>query len=99
VRRALAALLLALSLPAVGAAPRPAPAAARSWRAEFDELCAQTQDAMALSEETLRSLVARCDALLPELEKLADSERKVFTRRLQACRNLYQFVLESRGRR
>ncbi len=99
-RCGLAALLLALGLPTAGAVPRGAPAAspARTWRAEFEEICAQTQDAMALSEQELRALVARSDALLPALEKLPESERKVFTRRLQACRNLYLFVLESRGK-
>jgi hypothetical protein len=99
VRRALAALLLALAIPAARAAPVAAPAAARSWRAEFDAVCAKTQDAMALPDAELRDLVARCDALLPELAKLGESERKVFTRRLQACRNLYQFVLDSREKR
>lgn len=98
-RRALAALLLALAAPAARPAPPPPAAAVPAWRAEFDDVCARTQDAMALSEDELRSLVARCDALLPALEKLAESERKVFTRRLQACRSLYQFVLESREKR
>ncbi len=98
-RRALAALLLALAAPAARPAPPPVAAAAPAWRTEFDEVCARTQDAMALSAEELRSLLARCDALLPALEKLAESERKVFTRRLQACRSLYQFVLDSRGTR
>ena len=49
-----------------------------------------------LAPDELRSLVARCDKLLPEVEKLEPSERKVFTRRLQACRNLYQFMLDSK---
>jgi len=66
------------------------------WRKEFDDICAKTQDAMALGVEELRSLVARCDSLKPQLEKLDESSRKVFTRKLQACRDLYQFVLESR---
>jgi len=68
------------------------------WRREFDEVCAKTQDAMALSVDELRSLVARCEKLKPELAKLDESSRKVFTKRLQACRDLYQFVLESRDK-
>jgi hypothetical protein len=71
-------------------------AAAPGWRAEFDDLCARTQDAMALSSDELKALVRRSDALLPELEKLEPTERKVFVRRLQACRALYQFVLDTR---
>jgi len=68
----------------------------QDWRKEFDEVCAKTQDAMALGVDELKSLVARCDQLRPQLEKLDASSRKVFTKRLQACRDLYQFVLESR---
>ena len=68
----------------------------QDWRKEFDEVCAKTQDAMALSVDELRSLVARCAKLEPELAKLDESSRKVFTKRLKACRDLYQFVLESR---
>ena len=70
--------------------------AAEDWRKEFDDICAKTQDAMALSADELRSLVARCESLKPQLDKLDESSRKVFTKRLQACRDLYQFVLESR---
>jgi hypothetical protein len=33
------------------------------------------------------------------LEKLPEPERKVFTKRLQACRNLYAFVLETKEKR
>jgi len=68
------------------------------WRKELDDICSKTQDAMALGVEELRSLVVRCDALKPQLEKLDESSRKVFTRKLQACRDLYQFVLESRDK-
>ena len=70
--------------------------AAEDWRKEFDDICAKTQDAMALSADELRSLVARCESLKPQLDKLDESSRKVLTKRLQACRDLYQFVLESR---
>ncbi len=70
--------------------------AGQDWRKEFDDICSKTQDAMALSSDELRSLVRRCDELEPHIEKLDESSRKVFTRRLQACRDLYQFVLESR---
>jgi len=82
---------LQAGLPSVGAAQ-----AADGWRSEFDAICAKTQDAMALSSDELRSLVARSDKLLPELERLEPSQRKVFVKRLQACRSLYQFMLDTR---
>jgi hypothetical protein len=69
---------------------------AADWRAEFDDICSKTQDAMALSSEELRSLVERCDKLKPAIDGLDESLRKVYARRLEACRALYRFVLESR---
>ena len=74
-------------------AQAPAPA---DWKKEFEDVCGKTQDAMALPIEELRSLVSRCDRLRPQIEKLDESQRKVYSRRLQVCRDLYQFVIESR---
>lgn len=74
-------------------AQAPAPA---DWKKEFEDVCGKTQDAMALPMEELRALVSRCDRLRPQIEKLDESQRKVYSRRLQVCRDLYQFVIESR---
>jgi hypothetical protein len=66
-----------------------------NWKAEFDDVCSQTQDAMALSAEELKRLVARCDAIKLQIEKLPDeSQRKVTLKRLQMCRDLFDFVLQ-----
>ncbi len=81
---------------AVSAALAQAAQAVGDWKSEFEEVCARTQDAMVLSTEELRALVGRCDRLKPLIDQLGESERKVYSRRLQACRNLYAFVLESR---
>jgi len=89
VRKALAA---AAALALAGAA-----IAAEDWKAEFETVCARTQDAMVLSTEELKDLVARCDRLKPAIEALEPSPRKVYGKRLQACRDLYQFVLDTRG--
>lgn len=79
-----------------GPAPAQAPApAAQDWKKEFEDICAKTQDAMALPMDELRSLVARCDKLKPQIARLDESQRKVYSRRLQVCRDLYQFVIES----
>ncbi len=96
-RSLLAALALMLApAAALGATPAPSPAAAQDWKKEFEEVCAKTQDAMALPLDELRTLVARCDRLKPQIEGLDESQRKVYSRRLQVCRDLYQFVLDSR---
>jgi len=71
-------------------------AATQDWKKEFEEICAKTQDAMALPMDELQGLVSRCDKLKPRIEKLDESQRKVYSRRLQVCRDLYQFVIESR---
>ena len=69
------------------------------WRTEFDDLCSKTQDAMVLTPEELRKLVERCDRLKPSLETLEESQRKVYTKRLQSCRDLYYFVIESKEKK
>lgn len=85
-RRAALLLLTALALPARGG----------GWKEEFEEVCSKTQDAMSLGTGELRSLIERCDKLKPAVDALEESARKVYTRRLSACRELYAFVLETR---
>lgn len=74
----------------------PAPTALNGWQQEFEDICSRTQDAMTFSIEELTSLVQRCDALLPQIEKLDDTQRKVYTGRLRMCRGLYAYVLNSK---
>ncbi len=69
------------------------------WKNEFDEICAKTQDAMAFSPDELRSFVARCDALKPLIEKLDETHRKVYLKRLKLCRDLFSFALESKEKK
>jgi hypothetical protein len=73
--------------------------AQEDWKKEFDDVCSKTQDAMVLTSDELRSLVDRCDKLKPLVEKLDESQRKVYTKRLRSCRDLYFFVLESREKK
>ena len=70
--------------------------ARESWRKEFDDVCSKTQDAMTFSQEELRDLIRRCDALLPQIEKLDESRKKVYLGRLQKCRGLYAYVLDAK---
>ena len=100
-----AILLLAASsaLSGVGAAAAPvshneagAEATEQVCRKEFDDVCSKTQDAMSFSTEQLAGLVQRCDALLPKIQKLNDTQKKVYLRRLEQCRGLYAYVLDSK---
>jgi hypothetical protein len=92
-----AAATLWVGAPVRAQAPAGTPAAAKDgWRRDFDEVCAKTQDAMSLTSDELRALVARCDKLKPAIDALGETERRVVSRRLKECRNLYQFVHETR---
>ena len=51
---------------------------------------------MEMLPEELRLLVARCDRIKPQIDALEPSARKVFLRRLQLCRDLFLYVLESK---
>lgn len=100
-RAALAAAAVAAAL-AGARGPSGAPgivraAAEEDWLVEFEAVCSRTQDAMSLATEELQGLLRRCDALKPRVEALDPSRRKVYLRRLQLCRDLYQFVLDTRG--
>jgi len=67
-----------------------------TWRKEFNDVCSKTQDAMTFSQEELTDLIRRCDALLPQIEKLDESQKKVYMGRLRMCRGLYAYVLDAK---
>jgi hypothetical protein len=67
------------------------------WRVEFEAVCVKTDLALTLPSEELAELVARCDRLAERIGAEGEVVRKVFLRRLQSCRSLFVFVLESRG--
>ena len=69
-----------------------------AWQVEFEAICSKTQDAMELPADELKALVERCDKLQPQIDALEESARKVWSKRLKACRDLYAFVLETRQR-
>ncbi|MBI4690755.1 MAG: hypothetical protein HY754_10910 [Nitrospirae bacterium] len=67
-----------------------------AWKKEFDDVCSKTDNAAGLAKEELKNLIDRCDKLKAVIEKLDESTRKVYLRRLQMCRDLFSFVLESK---
>lgn len=95
-----AAASVLMLLPAVVAwnilSPASSVYAQDDWKTEFETVCAKTQDPDALSDDELKSLVERCDRLKPHIEKLEETQRKVYLKRLQMCRNLFAFILETR---
>ena len=70
--------------------------AQEDWKSEFEDVCSKTQDAMTFSADELKNLIARCDKLKPLIDKLDESPRKVYLRRLQLCKDLFVFVLGSK---
>jgi len=70
--------------------------AQEGWKAEYEAVCSKTDVAMTLSSEELKGLIAGCDRLKPKIEAQEESTRKVYLRRLQMCRELYKYLLESK---
>ncbi|WP_224960459.1 hypothetical protein [Geomonas subterranea] len=68
--------------------------AEEAWQATFDDTCARSNQAMAMSVQELRDLLDRCDALRKVIETQEESVRKVYLKRLSLCRNLYAYMLE-----
>ena len=97
-RRLVISLLVASALVPASQKPSPPPqdSAGEAWQKEFDDICSKTQDAMTFSVDELKALVKRCDALAPRLEKLDETRKKVYLRRLKQCRGLFEYVLESK---
>ena len=98
---ALAAALFPMEIPSHPCAgfTHAAAYAQDSWQKEFDDICSGTQDAMLFTVEELRNLIARCDALKPRIERLEPSERKVATKKLNVCRDLYEFVRDAKEKK
>jgi hypothetical protein len=74
----------------------PAAYGEEAWRADFDAVCAQSNEAMALPVGELKTLIEKCDRLQKVIEVQEETVRKVFLKRLQLCKNLYVFVLEAK---
>jgi hypothetical protein len=79
-----------------GSCPPQSAPAQETWQKEFDDVCSKTQDAMSFSQEELASLISRCDALRPQIEKLDETRKRVFLGRLRMCRGLYAYVLDAK---
>ncbi len=73
--------------------------AQEDWKTEFETICARTQEAAGMGTDELKNLVERCDKLKPSIEKLDETQRKVYLRRLKMCRDLYAFVLETKEKK
>jgi hypothetical protein len=68
----------------------------QTFQREFDDVCGRTQDAMLLTRDELKDLIRRCDALVPKLTTLDETQRKVYKRRLEQCRGLFAYVLDTK---
>ena len=92
--------VLILASAAFAAGPQPFDTAtpeARAWIEKFNQVCAGTTGSMALSKDELKSLISRADNLKGRLGALEDSAKKVYSRRLGMCHDMYEFALEVKG--
>jgi len=91
-------LIILISMLLLSAVPQHGICGDPPWRVEFDETCANTASAMDFSLSELQALITRCEKLQKSMEQLDESTRKVFLKRVLMCKNLYQFVLDSKKR-
>jgi hypothetical protein len=66
------------------------------WKAEFEAVCSKTDSLMEMPESEIASLLERCDKLISGLDAENETARKVNQRRLKNCRDLIQFMLDSK---
>ncbi|MDA8089330.1 MAG: hypothetical protein M0Z61_03775 [Nitrospiraceae bacterium] len=71
----------------------------RSWIDEFNQVCSETGASMTLSEDQLKDRISSAEGLKGRLGTLDDSAKKVYSRRLDMCRNMYTFALEAKGKK
>lgn len=98
-RSKLFSLFLAGVLPLAGATFLVSPACGdEDWRTEFEAVCGLTDVSFSLSEDELRGLILQCDQLKSQIELEEATVRKVFLKRLQTCRDLFAYILESKNK-
>lgn len=72
------------------------------WKEEYGAVCSETQGAVSLSVEKLQEYISRCEKLQERLDELNGSnggtEKKVYSRRLKMCRDVYEYTLQYKKR-
>ena len=67
-----------------------------SWKQDMADVCYKTDDAMTLSKDELKAMIQKLDKIQVVIDGLEETPRKVNLRRLEMCKNLFIFVLESK---
>lgn len=67
-----------------------------NWRVEFDKTCSRTSQSSAMTINELQELVMSCDRVEKLLETQDETVRKVYLKRVQQCKKLYLFMLETK---
>lgn len=89
-------LLAAFAAAGTGAVAPESAFAGDDWQKDFEDTCSKTQDAMTLSVDELKASIEKCDRIKAEVEKLEGAQKKVYLKRVQMCRDLFKFALESK---
>lgn len=66
-----------------------------AWKKEFNELCGHSNESMTLPAERLNYLIERCNKLISKIDAADNPRKKVYLFRIQKCRDLYQFIIDS----
>ncbi len=72
--------------------------AEENWKQGFEEVCGKSDEAMIMTSDELKALLARCDKLKPLIEAEEETTRKVYLKRLQMCRDLLAYVYEAKSK-
>ena len=91
--------MLSAGVQSLYAAPHLSAESAQQWKADFDVICGQTDNAADMSAAELKKAIEQCDALQPKIEALEATPRKVYLKRLQMCRNLFTYLLEGKEKK
>jgi len=68
----------------------------KSWMDEYNIICGDTQEAVQLPGEEIKTLIDKCDKLLNKIKAADNPRKKIFIFRIEKCRNFYQFIANSK---
>ena len=83
---------LALALVIMGVVPA---FSDEPWMPEFEAICGRTQESGAMTPDEIREILARADKLKTVIEGSQSAGKGIYLRRLEKCRKLFEFVLQS----
>lgn len=89
------AILTALLVITVTLTSPQAPAS-EEWKTEYEEVCGKTDLLGDMPPDALQHLLTRAEKLAASIPAQNETARKVTAKRLKACRDMIQFMLDAK---